>query len=335
MPAKVCLRANFCPVCFRGPDATVTRVGHDNGRVDNEQRQCSLATRGLPLLDLAAEGGRCEKLCTMTCLACGNPMAFPCESEYQEAFDAIDRFEEEEIETRGEVFGGFLEGLGRKMLAAAEHRLQGRLAVLGMAWHPRWRKAVHRRCLKKNTCGCLLSFALASCPTHIQTKPLPPRTPRNIMTIIPAPPQPVERARATPGRPVVMFKASWMPRPSAAASICAPPPVVVPSFSAPAMQRKLQKPKPKPNPRLESAARGCRSLDNWGAHSEPSSDKRLAPPGARPGFDMRKYDRESDPFKHGYFRKNGEDMFLFPDGWVERVTSSVNQITEDGRLVPG
>ena len=50
---------------------------------------------------------------------------------------------------------------------------------------------------------------------------------------------------------------------------------------------------------------------------------------------MRKYDREFDPFKHGYFRKNGEDMFLFPDGWVERVTSSVNQITEDGRLVPG
>lgn len=326
MPATVSLRTNFCPICFRGPGAVTTRVPHDSPRINHEQRQCSLVTRGLPLLDLSAEGCKCERQCTLICLACGNPMAFPCETDYHEVFDATDQFEEDELETRGEVFGGFLEELGKKMLAAAERRLQRRLAPLGLAWHPGWRKPLHARCLKKNVCGCMLSIGFSACPIHIQARVLPRRAPRAAQPMPPAQPKPVEQKRATPARRVVMMEASWLPKPTNAATVCSHP-----SLPPPPAIRKLPAPKSKPNPRLVSAAQGCQRLDVWRA--SPAHPKQVA--GTRPPFDMRKYERDFDPFKHGYFRKNGEEFFLFPDGWTERVTSAVNHITDEGRLVPG
>jgi hypothetical protein len=74
----VSLRVNFCPVCFRCPKIVVARVPLHSGRINPEQRQCCLVTRGLPLLDLTAEGPRCKARCTLVCLACGNPMTFSC-----------------------------------------------------------------------------------------------------------------------------------------------------------------------------------------------------------------------------------------------------------------
>jgi hypothetical protein len=143
----------------------VARVPHDSSRVNPEQRQCSLATRGLPLLELDAEGPRCKTRCTLVCLVCGNPMAFPCEPDYTEALDAVDQFEEDELETRSEVLaGGLFQRLGKDLLAGAERRLQRRVRTLGLAWHPRWRKLVHARCVKKEGCGCLLTVGQPPAP---------------------------------------------------------------------------------------------------------------------------------------------------------------------------
>jgi hypothetical protein len=33
-------------------------------------------------------------------------------------------------------------------------------------------------------------------------------------------------------------------------------------------------------------------------------------------------------------KKNGRDIFRFPDGYEEQVFSCVNELTEDGRLIP-
>jgi hypothetical protein len=129
-----------------------------------------------------------------------------------------------------------------------------------------------------------------------------------------------------------MTEATWLPKPTSTVTMPATARTVP---AAPPVIRKPP-PKAKPNPKLLNAAKGCGRLDDW--HGQAAECKRQAlPSGARPPFDMRKYEREFDPFVHGYFRKNGGEclMFRFPDGWVERVSSSVNRITEDGRLVPG
>lgn len=326
----VSLRAQYCPICFRGAQVITKRVPHDCERINEEQRQCSLATRGLPLLDLSAEGPRCRPRCNMICAACGNPMAFPCESDYSEALDAVDQFLEDELETRSEVCGVFMERLSSAMLAAAETRLQRRLRPLGMAWHPRWRRLVHSRCVKKEACGCLLTVGYRTCPVHIQKRLLPSRAPRAPMPC--APSDPPEITRATPRRPVVMTQATWLQKPTSMVAIAEPAKAAPLPASAPRPRKAPER--PKPNPRLVNAAKGCGRLDAWRDPKTMPMEPRITA-GTRPPFDARKYEREFDPFKHGYFRKNGVDMFLFPDGWVEQVTSPVNRITEDGRLVPG
>ena len=332
--SNVCLLENFCPICFRGKHLKVARVLHNSDRIDQEQYLCSKKTRGLPLLDLSKPGVRCSDGCRLVCLVCGNPMAFPCEPDYAEAFDAVEQFEEDQLETRCEVMAdGFFQRLGQDLLASAELRLQRRVRPLGLAWHPRWHRLVHARCVKKEGCGCVLSIGLASCPLHIQKKALPAKRRAANMAAreekekakTPAP-------KATPMRPVVITAATWLPKPSSTVSVALP----CTAQHAPPPSRRPPPPR-KPNPRLESAAKGCARIDDSWGKKRGGAGEHAGGTLAGVSFDPRRHQREFDPFLHGYFRKNGGEcvMYRFPDGRVVPAPSGVNRLTEDGRLVPG
>jgi hypothetical protein len=49
---------------------------------------------------------------------------------------------------------------------------------------------------------------------------------------------------------------------------------------------------------------------------------------------MGKHHGEFDPFKHGYWRVNGRDVYRFPDGREVPVQSPVNRLTDKGELAP-
>jgi len=338
--SSVCLLENFCPICFRGKHLRTARVKHNSERIDREQHLCSKMTRGLPLLDLSMPGPSCSGGCRLICLVCGNPMAFPCEPDYAEAFDAVEQFEEDQLETRREVLAadGLFQRLGQDLLASAELRLQRRVRPLGLAWHPRWRRLVHARCVKKEVCGCLLSLGHPSCPVHIQKRTLPARRPAATMPATrqeePAPKIPA--AKATPRHPVVITAATWLRKPSSTVSVVLPSTQCRPATHAPPPSRPAPPPPRKPNPRLESAAKGCARIDSWGKKPAGGAGP-VAPVTGVASFDTRRHERDFDPFLHGYFRKNGGEcmMYRFPDGRVVPAPSAVNRLTEDGRLLPG
>lgn len=308
------------------------RVSRDSPCIDEEQRENSR----LPLLDLSRAGERCKSpRCRQICLVCGNPTAFPCEPDYDEALDAVDQYEEDVLELRTEVLEGMhglLGSLGESMLKDAERRLQRRLRKLGMAWHPRWGKAVHAHCVKKEACGCVLAVYASGCKSHPVKKLRPPprwKPPPSMPP--PAPPAVVELATASYRRPIIVTQSSWLPTPASTVPI--PLARSAPSAAPPPLAKR--KPPPaKPNNRLVLAAKGCGKIDAW-RKGEPQESRLLDPARGRPPFNRARYEREFDPFLHGYFRKNGVDMFRFPDGWVEQVFSPVNRITDDGHLVPG
>lgn len=322
------IRRGFCPICFRGHHLETARVPPDSPCIDAEQRDCSK----LPLLDLARAGERCRQRCRQICMVCANPMAFPCEPDYDEALDAVDRHEEDVLELRTEVLEGMrglLGSLGESMLKDAERRLDRRLRRIGMAWHPRWRKAVHARCLKKEQCGCVLTASAGECSTH-RVKKLKVRA-----TLAPSMPPPAptsvspQTSRAAPAS-TRQSQRSWLPTPAATVAIH-----LAHNHGPPAPRPSKGKPPPaKPNSKLLHAAKGCGKIDGW-RKGESQQSRVLDPTRGRPPFDMTRYEREFDPFLHGYFRKNGVDFFRFPDGWVEQVFSPVNRITDDGHIVPG
>lgn len=340
MPTTVCIRRGFCPSCFRGNNAEHARVPHDSPCIDEEQRTCSK----LPLLDLSRAGERCQKpRCRQICLVCGNSLAFPCEPDYDEALDAMDQYEEDVLELRKEVLEGMhglLGSLGESLIKDAERRLQRRLRKLDMAWHPRWRKAVHARCVKKEACGCVLTVHASGCKTHPVKKRPRPRPAPNFLPSMADPekpqntPIPASRAElktASYMRPVVVERCSWL-RPSTPTVAV---PLAKPALPAPPVQYPKAKPAPaKPNAKLLHASRGCGKIDAW-SKGERQESRLPNPSRGRPPFDRARHEREFDPFLHGVFRKNGVELYRFPDGWVEPVPSSVFRITDDGHLVPG
>ena len=324
------LRHGFCPYCFRGEGAKTVRVRSDSARIDEEQRDFS----ALPLLDLSSAGTQCRTPCRQICMVCANPLAFPCEPDYEEARDAVEQYEADVLELQTEVLhgmNGLLGSLGQSMLKDAERRLQRRLRKIGMAWHPRWHTAVHARCVKKEACGCLLTAGAPGCKAHPvkRLKPRPKPLPR-----MPDPIPEAKNTRITPAsyqRPVVVSQSSWLSKPSSTIAI----PALKPAAPAPPPLPSRARPQPaKPNAKLVQAAKGCGKIDSW-RRGETQDRRPLDAGSGRPPFDRARYEKEFDPFLHGYFRKNGVDMFRFPDGWVQQVSSPVNKITEDGRLVPG
>jgi len=335
---KATVRRGFCPLCFRGDSCTVARVPRNSPCIDEEQRLFSR----LPLLDLSTQGERCQtSRCTLICLVCGNPTLFPCEQEYEQALDAVEQYEDEILELQQEVMDGMrglLASIGANMMRDAYRRLERRLHRMDLAWHPRWCKIVHPSCVRKESCGCVLTAGADGCKEHpvkkaraitrrppkaVQSKPAMPKDP------------PQTQNNATNKRSISMVHCTWIPKPSSTVAI------QMPQVAQSIVNKPIQKTKPqppKPNPRLVQAAKGCQRIDNeWHKKGDKNHPHDLRLPGSssRPPFDLAKYYKEFDPFLHGYFRKNGVDLFRFPDGWVEQVFSPVNQLTEDGRLVPG
>lgn len=337
MPPTLSIRRGFCPICFRGDNCTVARVQRGSPCIDEEL----LVLSKLPLLDLTCEGERCKGTrCKRICLVCGNPTAFPCEPDYDEALDAVDQYEEDVLELQTEVVNGMhglLGSLGDSLMKDALRRLERRLRKIGMAWHPRWRKVVHARCIRKEACGCVLTAGAESCKDHPVKKPrVPPRRPPAVMPFAAKPAMPevsLQLSTTVSKRPISMGTCTWLPTPTSSVAITLPNKTAAPPAQAKLIQ-KAKPPPPKPNARLAQAAKGCGKIDAW-RKGENTDFRSLDPKRSRPPFDLRRYEQEFDPFLHGYFRKNGVDMFRFPDGWVEQVYSPVNRITEDGHLVPG
>lgn len=312
------------------------KVEDDDPAIDREQRECSRILRGLPLLDLGQEGSPCEQACRLICIVCGSPTAFPCEQEYSIVLDAKEKYEEEQLELRTEILEGMeglMAALGERMLDEAERRFRRILQKHGMAWHGGWRKIVHAGCLKKLACGCMRPKVFTACEEHKR----PTRKPERMKHVRPEPqqsveskvPAPVVLPAKGPSRPIILSTNTWLPKPSLTATTA---PVIRPAERAHTVSFKPKPAPRRPNTRLINAAKGCRKLETYN-HASPQPPI-PGHPGTRPKFDRARYEKEFDPFLHGYFRHNGVDKFRFPDGWVEQVYSPVNQLTDDGHLLP-
>jgi len=337
---RVTITSLFCPICLRGHARETRRVHSQSELINEEQRSCLKATMGVPLLDLRRPADACAKACNMACMVCGNTVAFPCESEYTEALETVEMFEEAEHEIQDEMIAGMhglLQSLGENMLASTRKRLDRRLQSLGMAWHPRWRTICHAHCMKKLPCGCVRPAPITQCPEHParerrMQRPAPQAPPR--VTVPPQDPDPAAQplvpstAHATPA---VISHAHWLARPSSTVAIRHPS---RDTAMAPPPPKPPRRPQSKPNPRLLLAAKGCMSLDQW-RNGATTLDSPTSGQGSAGPFDRARYEREFDPFLHGYVKVNGVDMFRFPDGRIELVFSGVNCITDDGHLVPG
>jgi hypothetical protein len=336
MPPKqriVSIQSHFCPLCYRG-GARSEKVASNSQRIDEEQRECSRLFRGLPLLDLESEGSICSKPCRLVCLVCGSAMAFPCEPCFEEAQEVVERYEENETETRIEVLEQMkcLSNLGTRMLQELEGKFFRRLRKMGMAWHPRWKRLVHAHCIRKAPCDCLLPVGINFCSTHKRTV-IPKK--RNMVqkTLVETKPEtkpdtPVPHKPARGSSQIAIVRATWLNTPTTTVSI---PVTVVPRSSVP--QPLLLKSKlipPKKNLRLEHAASGCSKLDSW------MGAKPVNVPGevSRNTFNLQRHYQLFDPMLHGYVSINGVDMYRFPHGPVVQVFSPVNTLTDDGRLIP-
>lgn len=100
--------------------------------------------------------------------------------------------------------------------------------------------------------------------------------------------------------------------------------------------------------RLEAASKLSQRLDGWAgsgpARPQAPTAVKLRPqqqevglctlPTRHPCFCRKRHLAEFDPYLHGYMRKNGVDMYRFYDGFEVRVQSGVNELTDDGRMLP-
>jgi hypothetical protein len=100
--------------------------------------------------------------------------------------------------------------------------------------------------------------------------------------------------------------------------------------------------------RLEAASKLSQRLDSWAgsgpARPQAPTAVKLRPqqqeaaqctlPTRHPCFCRKRHLAEFDPYLHGYMRKNGVDMYRFYDGFEVRVHSGVNELTDDGRMLP-
>ena len=346
MHARVSITRGFCPLCYRGLGCECERVAPDSARIDPDQRECSLKYNGLPLLDLREEGGRCKKRCRIVCLVCGRLLALACEPEFDEALEAVEQYEERLEEARAEAVEGMrgLASIGERMLADIERRLLRRLGELGMGWHPRWRKLTHAGCLKKAACHCVLPVGVEMCRVHKKKVALVPRRPAVVVATLVMPPAPPAPRTAptvlSKSRPAVMIKATWLQAPTSTTLV---PAVGARTDNATIAPRPRPKPPAKskpPNPRLQEAASKCRKLDTWAGRGASGGPSPRGEPGSSTAsgrstrFDRSQHERDFDPYLHGRFNRNGVRMYRFPDGTVQEVFSEVNEITEDGQIVP-
>lgn len=320
----------YCPLCFRR--GVPVQVDKDSETVDPEQLECATSfPTGLPLLDLDAPGSPCETPCRLACLVCGSVAVFGCEPEFQAVLDALEEYESQALELQTEVLDGNtgFSFLGEGMIRDLERRIRRRMKELGLGWHPRWKRPTHLHCLKKAGCDCVLPVCASRCRAHGEFRPLSSKRTR---------PPPMESEKKslpelqlgnnrTVGPPLATSKATWLSKPTALAST---PQFAIPaSVSAPVKRRP---PPIKPNLRLQAAASGCGKLDQWAGNRVAgftASDSACIRP-----FHMGKHHGEFDPFKHGYWRVNGRDVYRFPDGREVPVQSPVNRLTDKGELAP-
>jgi hypothetical protein len=184
-------------------------------------------------------------------------MALPCEQAFQDALDAVERHEEEIHELQTEVIEGMrgFSAMGERMLESARIQFQRRLRRLGMAMHPRWRRLIHKGCIFKAPCGCLISRGVKGCSEHKEVVRHPPQKKKELpkeQKVVEPPKEPV-----IPATTVIMRKATWLLPRSETVSITLPETSNKPKYNVntkPKIERK-------PDQRLVEAAAGSLRID--------------------------------------------------------------------------
>ena len=95
------------------------------------------------------------------------------------------------------------------------------------------------------------------------------------------------------------------------------------------VNKSIRKPIKKPDPKLQTTL-------NWREKEieKPAVSYHYGPIGSIPKYDLRKHNKDFDPWKHGYVWKNGFMFYRRPDGVDVPAFAGVNEITDKGELKP-
>jgi hypothetical protein len=272
------------------------------------------------------------------------------ESRFEPLLELLDDLESKAQEHMEQVAAGDQLPI---LAAAMEKKMkQSRRKALGryrLAWIDRWGKPVHARCSKETPCQCVVPVGAAICPTHQRRLPLPRPVTKAVEQAevsMPAPPAPPRTIPAPPSKPPVvsgasLSKATWLQRPSSIATTVSQFRAAPGSSSCPTepVHKKPKPLPPKPNPRMEAAAKTCQKLTrrSW-VPTETKTDPRPNPVLDEHGekeYDIAAHERMFVMGEHGRFMRNGAWYFRRPDGVVIDAFEGPAQFTKTGRLIPG
>lgn len=328
----VCLLQGFCPFCFKGEigKSCGRRVPSNSRHIDEVQALHARLGNGLCVLDLKSPGDFCanQNLCKLVCLVCGKAMIDGEDPAFEvfrnaccEDVDELDRPSRYELQD-----------------AMDEHEL---------VWTEQWDTPVHACCAKKAPCKCVVPLGATMCPTHKRRLVPKPAAPQKAITGMPPPPavkprednRGAERGGKLGGR-VVLGTATWLKPPTLTSkTYVSGGGETMPARNTKGQQRPVP-PARKPNLKLEAAAKACSyKINSWAVSRMDMDDKKAVRGGLGGGgstkFNFSKHQDEYDPYNpnHGYRLRNGAWTYAFPDGRVVPA-GSVNEITQDGELIP-
>lgn len=345
-PGSIRLLQGYCPLCYKGTPGKsgVCWVKPDDERIDAEQVALSKGGNGLPQLDLTSPGEPCQHstMCRLNCLVCGKSMMDGDESGFEPLLELLDDLESKAQEHMEQVAAGDQLPI---LAAAMEKKMkQSRKKALGryrLAWIDRWGKPVHARCSKETPCQCVVPVGASICQTHQRRLPTPRPVTKAVESVQVSMPIPAPKtvAPAAPSKPPVfsgasLSKATWLQKPSNIANTAS-------QFRAVAepVHKKPKPLPPKPNPRMEAAAKTCQKLTkgSW-VPQEAKTDPRPSPVLDEHGekeYDIAAHERMFVMGEHGRFMRNGAWYFRRPDGVVIDAFEGPAQFTKTGRLIPG
>jgi hypothetical protein len=137
----------------------------------------------------------------------------------------------------------------------------------------------------------------------------------------------------------VMERASWIKPLSTAAKIVGNTSGIS-STETGITKKKYKAAEAKPNLKLQAAAQMCSyKMESWAVSqssglktSTSATDKNSA---KNDKFSLAKHNKHFDPFTHGYtWGKDGRLWYVRGDGVRVLAESGVNQLTEEGLLIP-
>ena len=351
-PGHIRLLQGYCPLCYKGTPGKsgISWVDPKDERVDAEQVGLANGGNGLPPLDLTSPGEPCQhtRMCHLNCLVCGKSMMDGDDDCFEPLLELLEDLESKIQEHREQVLAGDqLPILAAAMEKKMRQTRKKALARYRLAWIDRWGKPVHVRCSKETPCQCVVPAGSAVCLTHrrrLHTPRLVTKEVQRVEPVMPAAPvldaptPPPVKAPTILSAGVALSKATWLQKPSSMANTASQF-RAAPSSAPVHVHKKLKPAPPKPNPRMEAAAKTCQKITrgSW-VPQESRREVSTGPAGAGPverPYDLADHDRMFVLGEHGRFLKNGAWFFRRPDGVVIDAFEGPAQFTPTGRLIPG